>query len=51
MSRSGIVDAEKFFQKYEAMKEDYESIRKRYSDLIATHSATANKLELSQVRN
>ena len=30
------------------MKEDYDSLRKRYADLIASHSGTVNKLELSQ---
>jgi hypothetical protein len=49
LSRPGGVDPEKFYQKYEAMKEDYDSLRKRYADLHATHSATVNKLELSQV--
>lgn len=44
-----MVDMQKFFQKYEAIKEDYDSLHKRYADLIDAHSATANKLELSQV--
>lgn len=35
--------------KYEAMKEDYESLRKRYEDLITSHSTAVDKLELAQV--
>jgi len=50
LSRSGVVDPETFFQQYEAMKEDYDALRKRYADLIASHSGTVHKLELSQVR-
>jgi len=49
VSRSGVVDPETFFQQYEAMKEDYDALRKRYADLIASHSGTVHKLELSQV--
>ncbi|KAK2725696.1 hypothetical protein QYM36_000258, partial [Artemia franciscana] len=35
-------------RKYEAIKEDHEALRKRYSDLIASHSAAVSKLELAQ---
>ncbi|XP_072743458.1 disks large homolog 5 isoform X5 [Anoplolepis gracilipes] len=35
-------------RKYEAVKDEYDSLRKRYDDLIASHSSTVNKLELSQ---
>ncbi|XP_011334481.1 disks large homolog 5 isoform X8 [Ooceraea biroi] len=35
-------------RKYEAIKDEYDSLRKRYDDLISTHSAAVNKLELSQ---
>ena len=35
---------------YEAVKEDYSLIRKRYDDLVSSHSAAVNKLEHSQVR-
>lgn len=48
LNRSGIVDPEAFFKQYDAMKEDYESLRKRYADLIASHSGTVHKLELAQ---
>ncbi|XP_014262219.1 disks large homolog 5 isoform X2 [Cimex lectularius] len=34
--------------KYEAMKEEYESLRKRYDDLISSHSSAVDKLELAQ---
>ena len=34
---------------YEAVKEDYSLIRKRYDDLVSSHSAAVNKLEHSQV--
>lgn len=44
-----MVDPEAFFQQYDAMKEDYESLRKRYADLIASHSGTVRNLELAQV--
>merc|ERR1719412_599193 len=33
---------------YEAVKEDYSLIRKRYDDLVSSHSAAVNKLEHSQ---
>ena len=36
---------------YEAVKEDYSLIRKRYDDLVSSHSAAVNKLEHSQVGN
>lgn len=36
-------------RKYEVIKDDYDSLRKRYDDLIVSHSAAVNKLELSQV--
>ncbi|XP_025995643.1 disks large homolog 5 isoform X2 [Solenopsis invicta] len=35
-------------RKYEAVKDEYDSLRKRYDDLIASHSSAVNKLELSQ---
>ncbi|KAJ1521902.1 hypothetical protein ONE63_002238 [Megalurothrips usitatus] len=35
-------------EKYEMVKDEYESLRKRYDDLIASHSAAVNKLELAQ---
>ena len=36
---------------YEAVKDDYSLIRKRYDDLVSSHSAAVNKLEHSQVRH
>lgn len=36
-------------RKYEAIKDEYDSIRKRYSDLVASHSNNISKLELTQV--
>ncbi|XP_043508063.1 disks large homolog 5-like isoform X3 [Frieseomelitta varia] len=35
-------------RKYEAVKDEYDALRKRYDDLIASHSSAVNKLELSQ---
>ncbi|KAJ8669316.1 hypothetical protein QAD02_000575 [Eretmocerus hayati] len=35
-------------RKYEALKDEYDTLRKRYDDLIATHSSTVNTLELAQ---
>ncbi|XP_059475211.1 disks large homolog 5 [Neocloeon triangulifer] len=35
-------------RKYEVVKDDYDSLRKRYDDLIGTHSLVVNKLEASQ---
>ncbi|KAK4296064.1 hypothetical protein Pmani_031414 [Petrolisthes manimaculis] len=35
-------------RKYEAIKEEYDSIRKRYSDLVASHSNNISKLDLTQ---
>ncbi|XP_017882717.1 disks large homolog 5-like isoform X6 [Ceratina calcarata] len=35
-------------RKYEAIKDDYDALRKRYDDLISSHSSAVNKLELSQ---
>ena len=35
---------------YEAVKEDCALLRKRYDDLVSSHSAAVNKLECSQVR-
>ncbi|KAF7405653.1 hypothetical protein HZH68_005022 [Vespula germanica] len=35
-------------RRYEAIKDEYDSLRKRYDDLIASHSSVVNKLELSQ---
>lgn len=37
-------------RKYEVVKDDYDSLRKRFDDLIGTHSMAVNKLEASQVR-
>lgn len=31
-------------RKYEAINDEYDSLRKRYDDLIATHSAAVNKV-------
>jgi len=36
-------------RKYEVVKDDYDSLRKRFDDLISTHSLAVNKLESSQV--
>lgn len=36
-------------RKYEGLKEEYDSMRKRYSDITASHSNNISKLELSQV--
>lgn len=44
-----MVDPEKFFQKYDAMKEEYESMKRKCADLITTHTATLSKFEISQV--
>ncbi|XP_024942820.1 disks large homolog 5 isoform X2 [Cephus cinctus] len=35
-------------RKYEAIKDEYDSLRKRYDDLISSHSSAVNKLELAQ---
>ncbi|XP_066588416.1 disks large homolog 5 isoform X4 [Prorops nasuta] len=35
-------------RKYEAVKDEYDSLRKRYDDLISSHSSAVNKLELAQ---
>lgn len=35
-------------QKYEAVKDDYDSLHNRYADLIASHSSAMSKLELTQ---
>nr|XP_042896904.1 disks large homolog 5 isoform X2 [Parasteatoda tepidariorum] len=35
-------------RKCEAMKEEYDSLHKRYADLMASHSATISKLEVTQ---
>ncbi|XP_050578485.1 disks large homolog 5 isoform X6 [Bombus affinis] len=35
-------------RKYEAVKDEYDALRKRYDDLISSHSSAVNKLELSQ---
>lgn len=31
-------------RKYEAIKDDYDSLRKRYDDLISSHSSAVNKV-------
>jgi hypothetical protein len=36
-------------QNYENVKDDYTMVRKRYDDLVASHSAAVSKLEHSQV--
>ena len=36
-------------RKYEALKDDHDSLRKRHTDVISQYSAAASKLELSQV--
>ena len=36
-------------RKYEAVKDDYSLLSKRYDDLATSHSAAAAKLEHSQV--
>lgn len=36
---------------YEAVKDDYTLVRRRYDDLVASHSAAVAKLEHSQVGN
>ncbi|XP_025158687.1 disks large homolog 5 isoform X3 [Harpegnathos saltator] len=35
-------------RKYDAVKDEYDSLRKRYDDLIASHSSAVSKLELSK---
>ncbi|XP_069186254.1 disks large homolog 5 isoform X4 [Procambarus clarkii] len=35
-------------RKYEAIKDEYDSLRKRYSELVAAHSNNISKLELTQ---
>ncbi|XP_058794522.1 disks large homolog 5-like isoform X3 [Phymastichus coffea] len=35
-------------RKYDAIKDEYDSLRKRYDDLIASHTAAVSKLELVQ---
>ncbi|XP_012134885.1 MAGUK family member discs large 5 isoform X4 [Megachile rotundata] len=35
-------------RKYDAVKDEYDALRKRYDDLISSHSSAVNKLELSQ---
>lgn len=37
-------------RKYEAIKDEYDSLRKRYDDLISSHTSAVNKLELAQVQ-
>lgn len=34
-------------RKYEAVKDEYDSLRKRYDDLIASHSSAVNKASIS----
>ena len=36
-------------QNYENVKDDYALLRKRYDDLVASHSAAISKLERSEV--
>ncbi|XP_043477126.1 disks large homolog 5 isoform X2 [Leptopilina heterotoma] len=35
-------------RKYEAVKDEYDALRKRYDDLVSSHSSVVNKLELVQ---
>ncbi|XP_016842618.1 disks large homolog 5 isoform X4 [Nasonia vitripennis] len=35
-------------RKYDAIKDEYETLRKRYDDVITSHSSAVNKLELAQ---
>ena len=54
MSESGASDSLNThyintLRKYEAIKDEYDTLRKRYDDLISSHSAAVNKLELAQV--
>ncbi|XP_063244378.1 disks large homolog 5 isoform X2 [Bacillus rossius redtenbacheri] len=35
-------------RKYDAIKEEYDTLRKRYDDIITSHTSAVNKLELSQ---
>ena len=37
-------------QNYENVKDDFSMLRKRYDDLVASHSAAVSKLEHTQVR-
>lgn len=36
-------------RKYETLKDEYDSIRKRYTDIATSHSNNISKLELAQV--
>jgi hypothetical protein len=54
VSESGTSDALNqhyinALRKYEAIKDEYDSLRKRYDDLISSHTSAVNKLELAQV--
>jgi hypothetical protein len=54
VSESGTSDALNqhyinALRKYEAVKDEYDSLRKRYDDLISSHTSAVNKLELAQV--
>jgi len=54
ISESGTSDALNqhyinALRKYEAVKDEYDSLRKRYDDLISSHTSAVNKLELAQV--
>lgn len=35
--------------KYETVKDEYDTLRKRFDDLINTHTTAVDKLELAQV--
>ncbi|XP_069696680.1 disks large homolog 5 isoform X2 [Periplaneta americana] len=53
VSESGTSDAlnqhyMNALRKYEAIKDEYDSLRKRYDDLISSHTSAVNKLELAQ---
>lgn len=54
MSENGANDAFNncyvvTINKYEALKDDYETLRQRYDDLLASHTAAMDKLEFKQV--
>lgn len=45
LNRSGMVE------QFEAMKEDYDALRQRYAELMASHAGTVHQLELAKVTN
>ncbi|XP_021957965.1 disks large homolog 5 isoform X3 [Folsomia candida] len=42
LNRSGMVE------QFEAMKEDYDALRQRYAELMASHAGTVHQLELAK---